>query len=46
MARSPKRAFTPFWASSKFPRMPSTDTLPPRWVVIWRFCIRLTPSSG
>ena len=41
-----KMRFTPVWASSKLPRTAATATFLPRWVIIWRSCILLTPPSG
>jgi len=41
-----KIAFTPFWASSKFPLTAATPTLQPSWVTIWSRWTSLTPSSG
>ena len=43
---SVKILLTPVWASSKLPRMAQTERFSPSWVVICRFCMGLTPSSG
>ena len=46
IAGSVKMRFTPVCASSKLPSMAHTATFSPSWVVIWVFCIALTPFCG